>query len=712
MARHGRSDMRRFLTVPFLAVVLSAQAQPEMVVSVGHAGAPSHAAFAGGHLATASSSNVALIDLSTGLTIAHMPQAGLVMAIEANPAGDLIAAGTCGHSVQLWDVSSRRPMRRIALEQECAESVSFSPDGALLATGAYGCCSGGGLQIWDVRSGVLRRELAKGSGIRSVVFSRDGRWLVGVDDKGKATVFEWPSGRQLRTFDGLEGAGASESAGLASPDGKYFAWLGIRGLQVWDVMNGAQIALPGARSVTISDRPPGAPERTWTEQQVTASAAEFLNDGRLAYVDDDRLLILTLPSGPMRELPLEKPKTEWFGDVGLAQSPSWLRIRPDGRMLAGTYESRTVLWDVAATKLGELTSPALTEATSLHWSRSGVIAWADFQSGVRAWNERSGEPVDVGGDVDSATSLAFHPDGRRLAVSDSSSIHILDLQRRRSVSSLELPPATRTGVAFSPDGSRVAFASSEGLALFDDRLRQQARLAQLEEYTSAEYVAFSPDGRWIAAGLGGPQPAVKIWSATGAGEGVTLDTNRLTYGPQPPAFSGDSRWLATFSKGESLMLWSTGSWKLERTWNLPGTGRALAFAPEGSRVAIAADDGAAIWDANTGGELVTLKSPGSSKATQIAWSPEGHRVVTSADDGVLRFWSASDGQLLASLYTLASSRDWLLVAADGRLDGSERALASLVAWRTGDQVSLDKRVTDRHRVRRLWQKLSPRAPRR
>jgi WD40 repeat protein len=703
--------MRSLVALPFMAVVL-AQPQPEMVVSVGHAGALFHAAFAGDHLATAASSNVALIDVLSGLTIAHLPQASLVMAIEANPAGDIIAVGTCDHSIQLWDVKSRTLLRRIALQQECAESVSFSPDGALLATGAYGCCSSRGLQIWDVRSGALTRELATGSGIRSVVFSRDGRWLVAVDDKGNAIVFEWPSGRQLHTFDGLDGAGASESAALSSPDGKYFAWLGIRELQVWDVTTGLRIALPGARSVTISDRPRGGPERTWTEQQVTASTAQFLDDGRLAYVDDNRLLMLTLPSGPMQELPLEQPKTEWFGDVGITQSASWLRIRRDGRTIAGTYNTRTVLWDVAAGKLRELTSPALTDARSLAWSRSGVVAWADFQSGVRAWSDRSGEPVNLGTDIEFATALAFCPDGQHLAVSDSSSVHVLDVQRRRAISSLEVPLTMRTGVAFSPDGSRVVFASSEGLALFDNRLRQQARLARLEQYTSAEYVAFSPDGRWIAAGLGGPQPSVKVWPASNAGDAVTLDTNRLTYGPQPPAFSSDSRWLATFSKGESVMLWSTESWKLERTWTLPGTGRALAFATQGSRLAIAADSEAAIWDASNGRKLVTLTSPGSAEATQIAWSPDGNRVVTAADDGVLRFWNVSDGRLLASLYTLASSRDWLLVASDGRLDGSERALANLVAWRAGDRVSLDKRVTDGHRVRGLWRNLSPRAPRR
>lgn len=540
MARHGRSHMRRFLAVPFFAVVLSAQLQPELVVSVGHAGAPSHAAFAGGHLATASSSNVALIDLSTGLTIAHLPQTLLVMAIEANPAGDLIAVGTCDHSVHLWDVKSRSLVRRIALKQECADSVSFSPDGALLATAAYGCCSGGGLQIWNVGTGALMRELAKGAAIRSVVFSRDGRWLVGIDDK-RAIVFEWPSGRQLRTFEGVEGAGASESTGFASPDGQYFGWLGIHQLQVWDVKTGTPIPLPGARSVTISDRPPGGTERTWTEQQVMASAAEFLNDGRLAYVDDDRALILTLPNGPIQELPLEKPKIESFGDIAFRHEPSWLKIRRDGLLLAGAYEERTVLWDVAAAKLRDLTSPALTDASSLEWSRSGVIAWADLESGVKAWSDGSGKPVDIAGDIDSATTVAFAPDGQRLAVSDDSSIEILDLRRRRSVSSLEIAPTTRTGVAFSPDGSRVVFASSEGLALFDDALRQQARLARLEEYTDAEYVAFSPDGRWIAAGLGGPQPSVKVWPATRAGDAVALDTNRVTYGPQPPAFSSVER---------------------------------------------------------------------------------------------------------------------------------------------------------------------------
>jgi WD40 repeat protein len=137
---------------------------------------------------------------------------------------------------------------------------------------------------------------------------------------------------------------------------------------------------------------------------------------------------------------------------------------------------------------------------------------------------------------------------------------------------------------------------------------------------------------------------------------------------------------------------------------------ALAFAPQGSRLAIAADGEAAIWDINSGTKLVTLRSPGSSQATQIAWSQDGNRVVTSGDDGVLQFWNTSNGQHLASLYALAGSQDWLLVASDGRIDGSARALVSVVAWRTGEQVSLNRTMTDHRRVNGLWRLLGLGSP--
>ena len=667
------------LVAPLLVAVASTQTPVELVVSVGHAAAPNHATFAGNYLVTASASNVALIDLASGITTDHLPQDGRVMSLEASPNGELLAVGTCDHAVQLWDLKSLSAVRRIALVQECADFVSFSPDGMYLATGADCCRGAGGLQIWEVRSGALKKELAAGMGVRRAVFSRDGRLVIGVDAINRVHLFEWPTARFLRLIEGLELVGDSESLALTSPNGRYFGWLGRREIRVWDIRTGTRVSLPA----------------------VQASGAEFLHDGRLAIADDFRLSLIALEDGSTQEVRVGP--IPWAGHVYF--EPSWLSIRRDGAMVVGVHDGRTTLFDVAAKTLRDLTAPALTDPLALEWSRLGLIAWPDFASGIRGWNDRSGEPFDIGDDWAFRDSLAFHPAGQWLATAGDSSLHIINVPRKRTINSIELPLALRSGVAFSPNGARLAFTSSDGLAIFDGRLRVQTALEKLDQYASAEYIAFSPNGRWVAAGIGGPQPAVKVWPSVGSRQGVTLDTDRLTYGPQPVSFSSDSRLVASFSKGTMLTLWTTESWKVERAWKLAGTGRSLAFAPQGQRLAIAGDGEAAIWDASTGRKLVALTSHGSRQATQVAWSPDGNRIVTSSDDGVLRFWNAANGNLLASLYTLASSHDWLLVAADGRIDGSERALATLVAWRTGDRIAFNKELTDRRRVRRLWRSL-------
>jgi WD40 repeat protein len=689
--------------------LLLGEGTPTVVVSVGHAGEPAHATFVGDYLVTAAWSNVGVINLRSGLTVAHLPHGSIVETVAASPSGDLLAVGSCGHAIRLWDVKSWTLVQRIDLPQECAETLSFSPDGAYLAAGAYGCSSDDGLQVWEVRTGKLRKTLAPGSGIRHVVFGGDGRWLAAVDDNGRATAFEWPSGRRLRSYQGLSQPGYSDSRVIASDDGRYLGWLGS-GLRVWDVRSGAEVLLPGEQEVSVRDYPHDGPQRQWTERHVLATAAAFLDDGRLAYIDGDKMFVRQMPHGPQQLRELAKPETEFFGDVGIAKRLSWLTIRRDGLLLAGAREAETITFDVGTGRVRELTAPALCHPMSLRWSRSGVIAWAGLGSGLQAWDDRGGGPAKLGNDeLKAANALSFRPDGAHLAVSDFMSMSILDVAHQRVVRTRSLPPSAGTGVAYSPDGSSLAFASStDGLGVFDDSLRIRRRISALDAHTQAEQVAFSPDGRWIAAGLGGPHTALRAWPTAG-GEPVTLDTGDVTYGPQPPAFSADSRWLASFRQGSTLVIWAMADWKVARTWTLGGTGRALAFAPEGTRLAIASDGEAAIWDGVTGRKMVTFATPGSTETKEIAWSPEGQRVVSSADDGVLRLWNASDGRLLGSLYMLEAGGDWLLVAPDGRLDGSEAALARLIAWRINGRVVSDGSLTLRHRVRGLWQSIAPSA---
>jgi len=87
-----------------------------------------------------------------------------------------------------------------------------------------------------------------------------------------------------------------------------------------------------------------------------------------------------------------------------------------------------------------------------------------------------------------------------------------------------------------------------------------------------------------------------------------------------------------------VRLWdpATGAQVRELTGH-PGTVRAVAWAPDGSMVASAGDDGVVrLWDPATGTQVRELTGhPGTVRA--VAWAPDGS-TVASAAGGVVTVW--------------------------------------------------------------------------
>ena len=696
----------RLLPFVVAAVTLSLTAQdpPELVLSVGHAGAPRKAVFVGGgHLATAGDTTVHLTDVSSGLTVASLPQGALVMTLEASPVAPLLAVATCDHAVLIWDVAARRLLHRLPVASECSDMVSWSPDGTLLAVDAYGCCRGGGpsLQIWDPAAGRLREDVVRPWRARAVKFAGNGAWLAAVDDGGTAHILEWPGAREVRTFTGLESPGGSGASAIASRDGRYFGWLDGGSILVWDVTTGARVALPGERTSTILEGSPGRLESRRSVTAVPARIGTFLADGRLVYVDWDTLVTVRLSDGVVETQPLVRGPVDVTGDVGIVTPYEWLAIRPDGGLLGGHLEGRLMLWEVAAKKTRPLDPPPIAGATGVRWSASGLIAWAGLSDPLRGWDTRRGRLVRLHPRIDSSEHLAFSPDGRTMALSGFAGTHLLDVGRRRSIASIDTPIGAASAIAFSPDGTRVALDNGEGLGVFDTRLGLERRLAVTSQVTQ---LTWSGDGRWIAAAVSGAESMLQVWPANAAGAAVTLDRRRV-HANNPLGFSAGADHLAAVLRGHDVMVWTAPDWSLARTWTLPRRAEALAFSPAGDRLAITGNGDTGVWRADTATRLLTLTSPGSSSIDSVAWSPDGQRLVTTSDEGVLAFWDAADGRLLASIYVWAESDDWLLVTPDGRLDGTAVALRTAVAWRTGGQVTASGALTRRARVDGLWRLL-------
>src|SRR5262245_1416685 len=149
-------------------------------------------------------------------------------------------------------------------------------------------------------------------------------------------------------------------------------------------------------------------------------------------------------------------------------------------------------------------------------------------------------------------------------------------------------------VALSPDGAVVAVGGWTGgdwdeedvIYLFDRASGQLLRrLPGLPNVVN--HLAFSPDGRWLAASLGGAN-GVRIFEAT-RGEETGRDT---AYGAASSSvhFSPDGRRLLTTSDDGQMRLYVVNDGKLgQPTRARPGGGQepfAARFSPDGRRIAV------------------------------------------------------------------------------------------------------------------------------
>lgn len=162
-------------------------------------------------------------------------------------------------------------------------------------------------------------------------------------------------------------------------------------------------------------------------------------------------------------------------------------------------------------------------------------------------------------------------------------------------------------------------------------------------------VAWSPGGRWIAAGtlVGVDLMDTHSWEQLLEPLWPEL---RTSPGEDWVAFSGDGSLLAGGAMKGVVHIWKTESWEEERSF-LSGIGQisSLAFSPAGYTLAVGGGRGVAVWDGESG-EQLWARTEGISIVWGLAFSPDGLLLAAgSAFDGRIRVFSAGHGELVRTL---------------------------------------------------------------
>lgn len=454
--------------------------------------------------------------------------------VQFSPDGKLLATGSDGGTVRLWDAKTRK-LKLILSASNIVRDLAFSPDGRYIAATCYEADQA---QIWEVATGrLIRRYSKRHSYYGSIAWHPQGTLFATLNDR---EIFVWNLKNSVKAKT-LKGHQAGILKFRWSPDGQWLASADDKEVLLWKTSNWTiQTRLTPARGVSVLAFSPDS-------QLLATSSAAY----------DAVIELWTVPDG---ELALPAMS------VGRAQA---IAFSPDGSKLFSVDTGSTIkCWNVANGD-GTLWEVQLSaEPTVKHREYFGqkIDASPDGKyyysihadNSFRLYDAQSGKLIDL---IGKGTGV-FSPDSSLMAFRPSShpeQIQFLELPSGKVLKTIEIRSASIASMKFSPNGKKLALTRGEAdghlLELWDVETGKQLHSIKHRNggyEGSFGTVNWAPDGQKIAVR--------EMWGSTIFDSNTGKYLSFLNYGANEAAGGGGD--IHFYPDGETLSVLRGGHFLL------------------------------------------------------------------------------------------------------------------------------------------------------
>lgn len=519
-------------------------------------------------------------------------------------------------------------------------SIKLTSDGQYLVSASYDNT----VKIWDFYQGDLIRTLrGHSSWIISVSLTPDDDKIISSDLDGTIKIWEFKTGKELYTIKTYE---EDEKSITVTPDGNLLITGSTDGtITLWDMKTFKRL-----KEITVQN---GSHSSYITSLLVTA---------------DNKLLITGSNDKQIKIWDLKQ--TKLLRTIEFDEYVDYLDISKDNKsIIASVWDGKIKLIDLNTGNISKEIEEKLkyVKIARLSPDQDLLLSFAgsDGDGEFYIREVSSGDIKHTFYDEGEINDLIFSSDGKYvISASEDPTIKVWDIETGKLVQAFERAEGHLGAISITIDGKNILSSTGnknvDVWGLPDGNLINQLRghnsnIAEIK-VSSDKVCTLSVDG------------AVRIWDLK-SGKCLKNYNNLHQTNNRFPgvffnrtkslAFSEDSKYFATGTKGGIINLWESDSGKLIKTFSFKKSDperigdfkwvASIDIDPQGNYIAAGCQDGTVrVWEIETGSLIIekTVLAPGM-RVTHVQFSRDSYNIGASAIGSVIKLWNLKSGDQIS-----------------------------------------------------------------